>query len=111
MREYQNVEFLFRQRPGLGGPAALPPSVSQVPGKYLLFLVTIVSERNVVNPELVMLALTRLRHFLVERGIKKVSMPDRGRLNPREIHVILHVLFAETEKIIHLHKKHYLSIA
>ena len=32
-REYQNVEFLFRQRPGLGGVAALPPSVSQVPGK------------------------------------------------------------------------------
>ena len=32
-REYQNVEFLFRQRPGLGGLAALPPSVSQVPGK------------------------------------------------------------------------------
>ena len=26
-REYQNVEFLFRQRPGLGGMAALPPSV------------------------------------------------------------------------------------
>ena len=31
-REYQNVEFLFRQRPGLGGRAALPPSVSQVLG-------------------------------------------------------------------------------
>ena len=30
-REYQNVEFLFRQRPGLGGMAALPPSVAQVP--------------------------------------------------------------------------------
>ena len=34
-REYQNVEFLFRQRPGLGGIAAVPPSVAQVPGKYL----------------------------------------------------------------------------
>ena len=32
-REYQNVEFLFRQRPGLGGTAALPPSLSQVSGK------------------------------------------------------------------------------
>ena len=29
--EYQNVEFLFRQRPGLGGMAALPPSVAQIP--------------------------------------------------------------------------------
>ena len=27
-REYQNVEFLFRHRPGLGGMAALPPSVA-----------------------------------------------------------------------------------
>ena len=32
-REYQNLEFLFRQRPGLGVMAALPPSVSHVPGK------------------------------------------------------------------------------
>ena len=31
-KEYQNVEFLFRQGPGLGGMAALPPSVAQVPG-------------------------------------------------------------------------------
>ena len=30
-RENQNVEFLFRRRSGLGGMAALPPSVSQVP--------------------------------------------------------------------------------
>ena len=50
-REYQNVEFLFRQRPGLGGMAALPPSVSQVPGKYLCFLVTMVNERNTIDPE------------------------------------------------------------
>ena len=47
-REYQNVEFLFRQRPGLGGMAALPPSVSQAPGKYLCFLVTRVNERNTI---------------------------------------------------------------
>ena len=45
-RVNQNVEFLFRQRPGLGGMAALPPSVSQFPGKYLCFLVTRVNERN-----------------------------------------------------------------
>ena len=86
-REYQNVEFLFRQRPGLGGMAALPPSVSQVPAKYLCFLVTRVNERNAIDPEHVMLALTRLRNFIVERGIREVSMPvydpNRGRLNPR----------------------------
>ena len=74
-REYQNVEFLFRQRLGLGGMAAPPPSVAQVPGKYLCFLVTRVSERNTINPEHVMLALTRLRIFMIERRITEVSMP------------------------------------
>ena len=55
-REDQNVEFLFRQRPGLRGMAELPPSVSQVPGKYLCFLVTRINERNTIDPEHVMLA-------------------------------------------------------
>ena len=90
-RDYQNVEFLFRQRPGLGGLAAHPPSVSQVPGKNPCFLVTRVSERNVIDPVHVMLALTRMRDFLLERGTKKVSMPvydpNRGRLNPRELSI------------------------
>ena len=114
-REYQIVEFLFRQKPGLGGMAALPPSVSQVPGKYLCFLVTRVNERNTINPEHVMLGLTRLRDFLVERRIMEVSMPvydpKRGKLSPRELYAILHVVFAETEIMLHLHKKYYLSIA
>ena len=113
-RKYQNVEFLFRQRPGLGGMAALPPSVSQVLGKYLCFLVTRVNERNTIDTEHVMLAQTRLRDFMVERGILEVSMPvydpNRYKLNPRELYAILHVVFAKTEKMVHLHKKYYLSI-
>ena len=99
-REYQNVEFLFRQRPGLGGMAALPPSVAQVPGKYLCFLVTRVNDRNTIDPEHVIMALTRLRDFMIEIGITEVSMPvydpNRGKLSPRELYAILHVVFAET---------------
>ena len=114
-REYQNVEFLFRQRPGLGGIAAVPLSVAQVPGKYLCLLVTRVSERNTIDPEHVMLALTRLRDFMIERRITEVSMPvydpNRGKLSPRELYAILHVVFAETEIMVHLQKKYYLSIA
>ena len=114
-REYQNVEFLFRQRSGLGGMAALPPSVAQVPGKYLCFLVTRVSERNTIDPEHVMLALAKLRDFMIESRITEVSMPvydpNRGKLSPRELYAILHVVFAETEIMVHLHKKYYLSIA
>ena len=114
-REYQNVEFLFRQRPGLGGMVALPPSMAQVPGKCLCFLVTRVNEGNTIYPEHVMLALTRLRDFMIERGIVEVSMPvydpNRGKLSPRELYAILHVVFAETEIMVQLHKKYYLSIA
>ena len=114
-REYQNVAFLFRHRPGLGGMAALPSSFLQVLGKYLCFLVTWVKEKNTIDPELVMLALTRLREFMVESGIMEVSMPvydpNRGKLNPRELYAILHVVFAETKITVHLHKKYYLSIA
>ena len=39
-RQYKNIEFLWKQRPGIGGVAALPPAASQIPGKYLCFLVT-----------------------------------------------------------------------
>ena len=114
-REYQNVEFLFRQRPGLGGMDSLPPSVSQVPGKYLCFLITRTNERNTIDPEHVMLAQTRLKDFMVQRGLVEVSMPvydpNRGKLSPRELYAILYVVFAETEIMVHLHKKYYLSIA
>ena len=108
------MEFLFRQRPGLGGMAALPPSVSKIPGKYLCFLVTRINERNTIDPEHVMLAMKRLRDFKVERGLMEVSSPvydpNRGKLNPRELYAILHVVFAETEITVHPHKKFYLSI-
>ena len=94
--------------------AALPPSVSQVPCKYLSFLVTRINIRNTIDPEHVMLALTRLRDFMVERRIMEVSMPvyqpNRGKLNPKELYAILQVVFAETEIMVHLHKKYYMRI-
>ena len=69
--------------------AALPPSVSQTSDKYLCFLVMRVNERNTIDPEHVMPALTRLRVFMVERGIREVSMPvhdpNSGRFSPREL--------------------------
>ena len=108
-REYQNVEFLFRQRPVLGGMAELPPLVSQVPSKYLCLLVARINERNTIDPEHVILALTRLRDFMVERRIMEVSMPvfdqNRGKLSLRELYAILHVVFAEAEIMLHPHKK------
>ena len=52
---------------------------------------------------------------MVEREILEVSMPvyvsNRGKLNPRELYFIIHVVFAETEITVHLHTKYYLSIA
>ena len=56
-REYKNVEFLWKQRPGIGGVAALPPAASQIPGKYLCFLVTRATEKQHVDPEKLVLSL------------------------------------------------------
>ena len=74
-REYKNIEFLWKQRPGIGGVAALPPAASQIPGKYLCFLVTRATEKWHVDPEDLVLFLTRLRDFLVEREVKELSLP------------------------------------
>ena len=99
-REYKNIEFLWKQRPGVGGVAALPPAVSQIPGKYLCFLVTRATEKQHVDPENLVLSLTRLRDFLVEMDVKELSLPmydpNRGRLHPRELYALVHVIFSDT---------------
>ena len=113
-REYKNIEFLWKQRPGVGGVAALPPAASQIPGKYLCFLVTRATEKRHVDPENLVLSMTRLRDFLVERDGKELSLPvydpNRGRLHPRELYALIHVIFSDTNIQVYLHKKYYLSI-
>ena len=113
-REYKNIEFLWKQRPGVGGVAALPPAASQIPGKYLRFLVTRATEKQHVDPENLVLSLTRLRDFLVEMDVKELSLPvydpNRGRMHPRELYALVHVIFSDTNMQVYLHKKYYLSI-
>ena len=68
-----------------------------------------------MDPKHLVLALTRLRDFLVERGKNEVLIliydPIRVRLNLREVHAIMHVKFRYiytrniTEITEHLHKK------
>ena len=113
-REYKNVEFLWKQRPGVGGVAALPPAASQIPGKYLCFLVTRATEKQHVDPENLVLSLTRLRDFLLEMDVKELSLPvydpNRGRLHPRDLYALVHLIFSDTNIQVNLHKKYYLSI-
>ena len=94
--------------------AALPPAVSQIPGKHLCFLVTRATEKQHVDPENLVLSLTRLRDFLVEMDVKELSLPvydpNRGRLHPRELYALVHVIFSDTNIQVYLHKKYYLSI-
>ena len=114
-REYKNIEFLRKQRPEIGGVAALPPAASQIPGKYLCFLVTRATEKRHVDPEDLVLSLTRLRDFLVEREVKELSLPvydpNIGRLPPRELYALIQVIFFDTNIPVYLHKKYYLSIS
>ena len=113
-REYKNKELLWKQRPGVGGVAALPLAASQIPGKYLCFLVTRATEKQHVDPENLVLSLTRLRDFLVEMDVKELSLPvydpNRGRLHPRELYALVHVIISDTNIQVYLHKKNYLSI-
>ena len=113
--ECRNIQFLWIQRPGLGCVAALPPAASQIPGKYLCFLLTRATERHHIDPEVLVLSLSRLRDFLLEREVRDLSLPvynpNRGRLNPRKLYALIHVIFADTNIQDYLHKKYYLSIS
>ena len=39
-----------------------------------------------------------------------VYNPNRGRLHPRELYALVHVMFSDTNIQVYLHKKYYLSI-
>ena len=86
---------------------ALPPVASQIPGKYVYFLVTKATDKQHVNPENLVLALTRLRDFLVERGMTSVSLPiydpNRGKLHPRELYALVHIILSESGMEVYLH--------
>ena len=57
------------------GVESLPPAASQIQGKYLCFLVTRATEKQHVDPEVLVLFMTRLRYLLVEKGVKELSLP------------------------------------
>ena len=67
-----------------------------------------------MDPENLVLSLTRLRDFLVDRELKELPLPvydpDPGRLHPRELYALIHVIFSDTNIQVHLNKKYYLSI-
>ena len=58
------------------------------------------SDTGDVDPENLVLSLTRLRDFLVERDVKELSLPvydqNRGRLHPRELYALIHEIFSDT---------------
>ena len=92
----------------------MPPAASQIPGKYLCFLVTRAMEKRHVDAKNLVLSLTRLRDFLGEKEEKELSLPvydpNRGRLHPRELYALIHVIFSDAYIQEYLHKKYYLSI-
>ena len=63
------------------------------------------------NPSLV---LDEIERFLVEKEVKELSLPvydpNRGRLHPRELYALIHVIFSDANIQVYLHKKYYLSI-
>ena len=59
-----------------------------------------------MDPENLILSLTRLRDFLVERDVMELSLPvydpNRGRLHPRELYALIHVIFSDTNIQVYL---------
>ena len=55
-----------------------------------------------------------VERLLVEMDVKELSLPvydpNRGRLHPRELYALVHVIFSDTNIQVYLHKKFYLSI-
>ena len=89
------------------GVASLPPAVSQLQGKYLCFLVTRATEKQHVDPEVLVLFMTRLRYLLVEKGVKELSLPvyesNKGRLHPRELYALIPKIVSDgTKKCIYI---------
>ena len=91
----------------------MPPAASQIPGKYLCFLVTRATEKRHVDTENQVLSLTRLRDLHVEREMKELSLPvydpNQGLRNSRELYALIHVIIHDTNRQVYLHEKYYLS--
>ena len=83
-------------------------------GKVFMLLGDEGDEKRHVDPENLVLFLTRLKDFLVKRGVKELSLPvydpNRGRVHPRALYALIHVTFSNTNIQVFLHKKYYLSI-
>ena len=64
--------------------------------------------------ESLLLSLTRLIDFLVERGVNELSLPvydpNQGQLHPRELYSLIHVIFSVTNREVYLYLKFSLSI-
>ena len=92
--------------PGVGWMIALLLVASQKSGTYLYFLVSKATDRQNVDPESLVLVLTRHRNFLVEKGVTSLSLPvynfSRGKLHPRELYALVHVIFSETDIEVYL---------
>ena len=79
-REYKSIEFLWKQRPDVGGMTALPPVASQIAGKYLCFLETKATDKQHVNPKNLVLALTNRASGAAEedRDCPEQTEVDKG---------------------------------
>ncbi len=113
-REYGHKEFLFRQRPEVGGVIALPPAITSEEGKYVLIFITRLKEWDRVVVERLYECMQNLRDRLVEIGKTSVSMPivdpGRGNIQLLDFCSMLATIFFGTNITIYLHDRYYLTI-
>ena len=82
-------------------------------GDYLM-MATEKMEKQHVDPEYLVLSMTILKDFLVERDLKELSLPvydpNMRRLLPRELYALIHLISSDTNIQVFLQKKYYLSM-
>ena len=76
-----------------------------------MFLVTMATDRQHVSPESLVLTLTGLSDFLVEReGTSLFSPtydPHMGQLHPSVLYALIYVIFLERDIEVYLNKKYF----
>ena len=79
-------------------------------GKVLMLLGDEGDGEAARGPGKPILVLEEIERLPCEKGSEGVYDPNRGRLHPRELYAVIHVIFSDTNIQVYLHKKYYLSI-
>ena len=112
--EFRHREFLFKQRKGVGQVAVIGPTLTDRPGQYVLFMITRVNHYAKLELDNVINCVYELKEICLSRKVKLLSFPildpGRGRMRLLNFYMLLACVFADTDIMILLHDRYFISI-